>query len=342
MENLERGFIDKEKLLSYVTEEDIFKLVFEEIPDEFEYVTSPFREDNYPGCWFQKGLRGDLRFVDFGNMQVVNGIKMQNIDCFNAVQVYYNLPNFYQTLDFIYQKLILGRDIKKLQRTKPQQSVPRIIKRVSIDIEVRNFENRDARYWKQFGISRQNLIDDGVFPVRRFLVRNTRHGDILRRPSKITYAFTNFKEGKKKLYSPYENSKKKFLTDCNEDDIGEIDSLKPKTNSLIISKSYKDCRIIKNFGFDSVWLQGETMIPSNNTLISLCNRAREIIVFFDNDSVGIEAAKRLCELINTFLPGKARYVHLPEELLKRSITDPGDMYQKMGKLHIENFLNKNL
>ena len=66
-EEFERGFINKKKILEYVSEEQIFELVFGFEPVECEYVESPFRDDRNPGCWFQYCPSGKLRFVDFAN-----------------------------------------------------------------------------------------------------------------------------------------------------------------------------------------------------------------------------------------------------------------------------------
>jgi len=101
MENLERGFINKDKVLEYVSESQIFELVFGYEPIVHQYVLSPFRSDITPGCWFEYSSRGELKFIDFANNNTINGIRMSNIDCFSAVQVYYELGNFYKTLEFI-------------------------------------------------------------------------------------------------------------------------------------------------------------------------------------------------------------------------------------------------
>ena len=83
-----RGFINKSKILQYVTEEEIFSLVFGYLPREFEYATSPFRVDTTPGCWFER--RGDtLRFIDYGATNKFFP------DCFAAVQSYFKISNFF-------------------------------------------------------------------------------------------------------------------------------------------------------------------------------------------------------------------------------------------------------
>ena len=81
-DNLERrGFIDKNKILEYVSEKQIYALVFGFEPEEFQYVTSPLRVDNNAGCWFETTEFG-LVFRDFTYGK-------RPMDCFNVVQAYF-------------------------------------------------------------------------------------------------------------------------------------------------------------------------------------------------------------------------------------------------------------
>lgn len=338
----ERGFINKSKLLEYVTEEDIFELVFGFKPVEFVYVTSPFRVDENPGCWFERNLStGILRFVDFGNSNVVNGVNMINIDCFDAVSIYFGFSNFYKTLEFIKSKLIDGKNLTAIPTVKMSKVKVKNRVQTSIDIQTRDFNNKDKRYWTKFGITKQQLINDKVFPVLRLKVKSVK-ADYIKRVNELCYAFTAFDNNRKKLYKPFQKGKKRFLTNCKIDDIGEIQSLPDIGTQLIISKSYKDCRVLRNEGLNSVWFQNEGMIPSDEVLYDLIERFDEIIVFYDNDDTGIEASKKVSDKINSFLPGKARELYLPIELRKFFIKDPADMYSKMGKKHLTNFIKQNL
>lgn len=342
MRDLEKGFIDKNKILEYVSEEQIFKLVFGYEPIVSQYVTSPFRLDNNPGCWFEYSPRGELRFVDFANNRVINGIRMSNIDCFDAVQVYFGLGNFYKTLEFIKEKLIDGKDIQPVARViQPKKSIEK--KSVKIYIEARNFDSRDGKFWSRYGISKQNLIKDKVFPVKRIKLLNTKKGNKLIRVYDPCYAFTNFKDEKKKIYRPYKKGRGKFLTNCRADDIGEVDSVPTVGRQLVISKSYKDCRVLRNENLNSVWFQNEGMVPSSEILISLCKGYNEVVVFFDNDEAGIQASSKITSIINKFFPGKAKSLYLPEHLnLEYNISDPADLYHRMGPAYLKEFLKKNL
>jgi len=332
-----RGFIKKEDILNVVTQEDIFKLVFKELPEEFEYVKSPFRKDTRPGCWFLYNIDGKLRFVDFANPCVINGIKMLNIDCFDCVQVYFKLPNFYLTLDFIFKHLIEGKNIIPANGIEIQvQEKER--KAVKLLIEPRIFNSKDAAYWSSYGVTKSQLIEDKVFPISRYHALNTKFGNFSATCPDISYAYTDFLEGRKKLYFPQKEGKKRFITTCNKEDIGGTTSLQ-YGEQLIISKAYKDYRVLKNEGKNVRWFQNEGMVPSLENLTFLIKNFKNVLVFFDNDETGIKAARDITDIINSISKGKAKSLHLPERLLSEKISDPSDLYLRKGKPELTNFLN---
>jgi hypothetical protein len=341
-DNLEsKGYISKTQILTYVSQEDIYELVFDFKPVEFQYVISPFRQDNNPGCWFSTDITTDkLRFIDFGNSDVIDGIRMSHLDCFDAVQVYYNLKNFYKTLEYIHTRLIKG---KRFDITPQQKSVViKEVRKVLINIEPTFYTEKDGRFWSPYDITKDQLIKDGTFSVKRYQLLNTKFGDIVKRPSTNCYAFTRFNEGRKKLYSPFKKEGK-FITNCISDDVGGLEELPDFGERLVITKSYKDWRVLTNQGLICVWLQNEGMIPSDDILIDLARRFKHIIVFFDNDEPGIKAGIKIKTHINRLYKNKAVHIHLPESLnVTNHITDPSDLYKKKGKKHLHQFLNETL
>lgn len=340
---LESGFISKDKLLEYVTEKDIFQLVFGFEPVEFDYITSPFREDKNPGCWFETDFNTNkLRFTDFADPRTINGVKMSNIDCFDAVKVYFGLPSFYKTLEFIKAKLIEGRDIKHdivhKVYTKPKK---RVKKRVKILINTRNFLIQDRNFWeKRYGISKQNLIDDKVFPIKKFKLIGTKTGDHTFDTRDIAYAYTEFKSGNKKIYRPNKRGSIRFITNCNEDDVGGMDTPIKSGRLLIITKSYKDYRVLRNLGLNVRWLQNEGMFPKSEEFWKLIENFDKVLVFFDNDETGIKASIDLVNLINFTEINKASSIHLPIELFEEGISDPSDLVYRKGMQQLINFLKE--
>ena len=88
------GYLDKGEILSLVTEEEIFSLVFGYEPKEYDRVCSPLRKDGEPNCYFEVNpVTGRLEMIDWATSEI-------RWDSFNTVKTYYNLPNFYLTLFF--------------------------------------------------------------------------------------------------------------------------------------------------------------------------------------------------------------------------------------------------
>lgn len=324
-----RGFINKNKILEYVSEKEVFALVFGFEPEEYQYVTSPLRDDDDPGCWFENTEFGFV-FRDFNYSN-------KPLDCFDVVQGYYNIPNFYLTLEFVYDTLIKNKNLMKINRVSETKSRPD----VQIFCESRNFTQNDGKFWSPYGITRQNLIDDYVFPIRKYKMINTKGGDFVQSVKReLAYVYTGFSDDRKKIYFPNRKKSDRFITNCKKDDIGCLNQLQPFGRQLIISKSYKDCRVLRNQGKASVWNQNEGMFPSLDILIPVVKRFDYVIVFYDNDEQGIKSSKILSNVINSYFPGKASPLWLPEILNQQGITDPADLYQKKGRDELNKFLLK--
>lgn len=338
--NLQHQFFTAEDILRYVSEEEIFELVFGYQPEELDRDVSPFRNDNEPGCIFSRDPNGKLRFIDFGNNNNTNGIKASHLDCFDAVRLHFKLKNFRDTLLFIKTKLIDSKGINLIPRGKSVSKISsKSNKNFSFDVVLRDYQLRDKYFWGQFGITKENLLEDKVYPVIQARLYNTKKGDMVINYRDIAYVYTDFASKAKKLYSPL--SKNKFTTDCVADDLSGETSLPPSGKKLIITKSYKDYRVLKNAGLTTVWVTSETTPPSDEKLVSLCSRFESVLIIFDNDSVGIFSAAVLKDKINSLLPGKANYWYLPENLLKRGIKDPADYFKKFGRLSLLKLLQIN-
>lgn len=326
------GMIDKKTIFEYVTQSQIFKMVFGFLPRQYQYVKSPFREDSTPNCWFEM-YDDKLLFKDFGNP------KKKHYDCFDAVQHHFKLNNFYETLKFVSDTLISGKQLTKIVKHNVE-----ITKRVGVTIDsfARDFEFRDAKFWLDFDIGKDELMEDQVFATQKYKVINGKNGDYVVRPDTICYTFAEFEGGRKKLYLPKKKGKGKFITNCNKNDIGSLQHLVPCGNKLIISKSYKDCRILRNLGFNAIWFQNEGMMPDLVYLLSIVKNFKDIIIWFDNDRTGIEAARKISSILKIYLPDyiKVRVLWLPEPLLEKKVTDPGDFVKKFSIDELRVFTNQ--
>lgn len=328
-DNIEiKGYIDKKDILKYITEEEIYESVLGFKPKEFDYICSPLRQDNNPGAFFQRGLYSNkLLFIDWADPFNTH------YDCFSFIKRYYNLPNFYTTLRFIRDTLIKSKVRDNIPNRVTEVNIKKEeVKKVEIQIEARPFNKTDGYFWSKYGITSKNLQEDKVFAVGRILLKNSRRGNREIPLYTKCFAYTNFPDNRKKLYFPYNKNRKRFLSTCTKNDIMTKHLI--KVSQLMITKSYKDYRVLRNLGVNVTWFQNEGAFPDN--LDDIVNDYKEVIIFFDNDFTGLSASEKLVSIIGS----KARDIHLPIILLEEGIKDASDMYLKKGKDELELFLTR--
>lgn len=329
------GYLSKEEILDYVSEEDIFELVFGYKPEENDRVCSPLRADFSPGAEFIRVTSGRLLFVDWADT-----VRSHN-DCFDTVQRYYNLPNFYQTLIFVKDHLIQGKSLIKIDTGK-KVLMPREKKKTEIYFESRAYLISDKIYWERYQITKQQLLEDRVMPVSKYRIDTKDKGTFVSIAHTPCYAYTDFASTNKKLYFPYRKGHKRFLTNCSKNDIGGINHIDLDDNQLIITKSYKDYRVLKNQGYNTIWFQNEGMFPDDEYLVQMIEYFEDIIIFFDNDETGILAAYKLKVKLESLNANSVFIFHLPIFLLQEGISDPSDLLFKRSRQELLDFLNSNI
>lgn len=330
------GFLDKNELREYLEEDEIFSLVLGYKPQEFQYICNPLRLDKTPGAYFETNpMTGRLELIDWG-------YRKTHIDSFQFVQEYYQLPNFYQTLVFVRDNLLYSKsEIKKIDKEEKERKTLEKSKRFQIFFRPRNFiSSIDSPIWSPYGILPQHLNEDKVFAVSEYAFKNAKKNGPFNCYTP-TYIFTDFEDGRKKMYFPLKKDKK-YITDCLSDDIGGLSYYNKETSKVVINKGYKDYRVFRNIGINNFWLQSEGMFPNDILLGSLLEKKTEVIVFFDNDDTGIEKGKLFTEHINNLFGRRiAHQYHLPIEMrIKRNVKDPSDLRADVGPTQFENHIFK--
>lgn len=333
-----------EEIFKRVSQEDVFKLLIKDPiivgKGEASYI-APYRNDSSPDCYFEEH-EGRLFFVDFAS----SGKKQK--DCLTFLKDALSL-NYREVLEYINETfdLGLGNSIKEVKKIKVENShkvedLSRASKKKrTITYAPRQFSGKDRSFWEKYEISKQNLIDDGVIPIEAYRSINRKGEYFSSRPMSIMYAYTDFVDKEKvKIYRPYGNKFEKWFTNCSQNDIGSLEFLPETGDLLIISKSYKDCRVIRNQGLNSVWFQNEGMLPSVSIIEDLCIRFVSIVIWFDNDQAGIANGRIVTDYINSISPDKAKLIFLPPKLLKENIKDPSDLIKLKGKKNLVKFLKQ--
>lgn len=313
-------------LLEEYSQEDIFRIVFKDYPNTDILYISPFRSDEHPNCFFD-WYKGKLYFKDYADVPR---------DCFQAVKDYFHIDTYKDVTEFIVNYFV---EHPILPDQKPYTSKKeKDVMDCSVTFRVREFEERDRLHWSQFCITKEQIAEDHVSCISMYrFYSNKTHRWVIIHPFDIAYAISGF-ESRCKVYRPYNKNKcSKWTTNCTVDDIGNIDNIDFTGKLLIITKSYKDYRVIKNQGYKNViWFQSEKIIPHDKLLIDLASRYDEIVIFYDNDEAGITGAEALKSKLFS-LGYQSRSIFSPYSYMK----DPAEIVSIRGEQELKDFLWKN-
>lgn len=318
--------LNMSETLSKYSQEDIFKIVFKEYPDLDILYLSPFRVDHHPNCFFE-WYKGKLLFRDFGDIRR---------DCFQSIRDFYKIDTYPEVIEFIvryFEKNPISVD------QRPINVFHREKRDCAITYKLKPYENQDDLFWKQFCITPQQLDEDGVYVINWYrFYSDKRKTWISVRPYDICYAITGF-ESRCKIYRPLNHNKKsKWLTNCKPNDIGNLSKIDATGDLLIITKSYKDFRVIKNQGYKNViWFQSEKIVPDDIFLSDLAARFTTIVIFYDNDEAGKTGAENL-QLHFSLLNKTTQLIFSPYPHMK----DPAEIVSIRGEQELKDILNSNI
>lgn len=317
-------------VLDRFSQEDIFAWCLKDAVTTGRKYCNPLRDDRHPACYFKYDYNGILWFWDWGSIN-------NHYNCFQFYEAYMGVPH-----DVVYEHIwnnvddcamFAGISIPKSGKRKPVDS------KTEIKTLEKDWEENEIRFWNQYGITVEQLESDKVKPLKAVMIKNGEDSFAFM-ISKIGFSYNEFPDDRKKIYQPYEK-KGKWYTNCNANDIGNINGIPEKGYNLIITKSYKDCRVIRNLGYNSVWFQNEGMCPSADKLVPLFERFEMVHILYDNDKAGISAAGKICEILKKYKKN-VREFHLPEKLFDKGIKDSSDFVKKYSYSKLNEFIKLKL
>lgn len=292
-----------------------------------EHFCNPMRTDTHPGCWLQ--WKGNyLRLQDYADEEY------HNLSVFDAVMKIYGI-GFQEAIHKILNESNVNVTVKQQYVGKKRKD-----KSTTISVVKRPWREEDRRFWQPLGISTSQLEEDKVIPISAFIVNGS-----YCKASTPAYAIW-FPSGRCKIYQPV--GKPKWITNCKVDDMILPIIEEEKFSELIISKSYKDNRILQNLGYYSTWVQAEAM-SVNSFLLKMLHKhdmAEDTFIFFDNDTAGDKASEKLSNMYDF------RVMKMPLELRKEpfkfyyndepkvGITDLAEYYSIYGKDKTKELIEK--
>lgn len=327
--------LSKEIILSQISEEKIWNISLGFEPNEGDVITSPFRKDNSPGCKFIRNQSGLLVLYDGASIgSKINGIPIWNVDCFQSLMILKGI-DLGLCLSKI-QELVNAGKLEGLDLgfTKIQKNVSKKSKlenkQTLIYYWKRPWNKYDKSYWQPYGITKFQLEADNIIPIDSWGVKSKGSSKWKKFFCShwCSYIINDDSWGSRmKGYQPFSKSLR-FFGNVDKDCIGGLWNLDNSDSDIIITKSYKDWRVLKNAMFEVIWFQNEGMIPDLKLIKEF--KHRNFIILFDNDKAGIKAAIHVRDKMDK-AEFKITAICLNRNFLKQGIKDSSDMRKEKPK-----------
>lgn len=256
-----------------------------------QYFTNPFRPDNHADCYLRlynnTVFLTDWAYPEYNKYSCVHAIMNdKNIVYADAIKLidyylfYKDKKNYNRVLQ---TKISKTNSFKELSNDRAN-----IFFTPFINNGIAAWSKKSKEYWKKREITREQLEKDRVFDVWKFYINNK----IIIPKTYPCFAYilpsTNIK-----IYQPFSDKRNKWFSCTKKEDIWYWTK---KSDTLIITKSYKDGRILfNNTDFDVCAFQNEGVIPNIDTFINLYSK---VIIIYDNDTEGV---KKSLTLLNYML-----------------------------------------
>lgn len=286
-------------------------------------IKSPFRQDKYPTITF-KEVGSNIIWKDWATGD--------RGDAYSFVMKLYNC-SFYEAIQNIYKSLIEGNTTIITRKLDVFAKVSKNKIKKEFIVNTQSFTTQDFKYWDCFGITLKTLIKYDVYSVNSFYIQNTDNNSYINyyNNSNLIYGYKFIKEGEEywKIYFPYK-SDKRFLYNGTVEIVEGFDQLPLYGDLLIITKSLKDVMLLYELGYSAISLQGEHNPLTQNIFNNITSRFKNIIIFYDNDTAGINGATQLKNDYNF------NSIIIPKHIGTKDITDT---YRKYGQEFCKDLMN---
>lgn len=261
--NINNSVLTKDYILSKVSQITIFSTytgvdvdIIQHCIDTGEFISSPFREDNHPSFGFRYDNRNKLKGRDFAGYWwgdcidaaaiVLSEIIHRPIDVSVKSQFLFVLKH----IAYTFRNIIYGQDKDENNIISINNAISNVrSNKPIIELVTRPWNNLDANYWKQFGVSLNFLNTHFVYPVDQFYINRSINPIPKyfydKNKTDLCYGYVLGQDSKGivniKLYFPNRDKKTgvKFITNSNNIE-GIINLELDNYDAIVITKSTKD------------------------------------------------------------------------------------------------------
>lgn len=312
-----------ESILKSITHYDIFRHYITGFEVYNKRFRSELRRDNSPSCSIKPLMNGSISYKDHANGEHYN--------CFDYVSAKFGL-SFKEALVLISNDFGLDLTPEKVERKPTDFEALRYNKPLEnasyADIKICSvpFTIEGLRYWKQYGIDRELLELYNIKQIKGFYINHQFIEISKNEVLAFAYCFGNYTY---KILRPYAGEWK-WTSNCRPNTVQGFSQLPDSGDFLVITKSLKDVITLRKLGYYAVAPQSENTVLPAKFIAYIKKRWNTIILYYDNDVPGIDAANHHSFLYE--LP----FVHNPKSYEK----DASDIYQARGKSKLKLILEE--
>ena len=306
--------LSKDFLFSKIDHYDVYKYYVGDFTIN-QVRKSPFHKDNNPS--FSIYMRdGKLRHKDHSN-------DFYRGDCIDLVQQLFNLDTK-QAVEKIAKDFGISKGEDNSQRITSLYTKPFMEQRRHsfIQVKTRSWTEKDAEYWKQFGITKDQLKKDEVYPLKEVFINRKKEGI---EKEELVYGY-RYNEGFK-IYFPNRPKGEKWRSNIPITIVENLSVLEDLSiTQVLIVKSKKDRLCLQGVFPDMHILnvQNESVSAFSSGLSEKL-KGKQVYISYDSD----EAGKRASLKITTEFGYK--HINVPDIYVEKDgIKDWADLFKKYG------------
>lgn len=303
----------------------VWSILFKRQISLSKYYCNPLRVDTNPKCRFTY-YKGVLWFIDGGNA----GKKA--IDLYKFIQRKEGL-NYNEALEYArYLYRTQGRKFSPVPNEIPLYETITNQRTAISSVVKLQYENKELKYWRPYDISGSNLLSDLVYPTLEFTIHSDRNQYTVHCQYPTYSIYYPRDRNSIKIFQPFYPIRKWTTNTSPSHLAGDFNIHLPY---LLVTKSYKDYRVLSNAGYNTCYVQSETV--DVHMLLEIA-KVTTLIFCYDRDSTGF---KSVANIIKEFydLSIKAYGLVIP----KGEYDDPASYYKYLrDKSQFRRFYDTNI
>ena len=280
--------VTRELLLSKNSQETYFEHYLG-VPVKKGLFRSPsvIRSDANPTCSFYKNKNNILMYKDFAG---------PTFDFIGCVMYLFNC-NYYNALRIIAHDFNII-PIADIPRNPPKiQYTNTVLEKTSksrIEVELKEFSEKELKWWEGFGISKNTLKKFQVYSVKSIFLNGVYFSSSSESSPIYGYYGGTVSDGAElwRLYMPTKRNYR-FLSNWSQEMIQGSKQLPKSGEFVVITKSMKDVMSLYEFGITAIAPNSENLFLTEPQYNKIKSRFNQVYLLYDRDLPGVKSANKI-------------------------------------------------